>query len=74
VKRFVIDDLREIVSHCGMDGMNHDGGIVATVFHSALIVMVSHGSMRALVCHRVQWYNGLSWVAWVKWFFMVEWA
>ena len=55
MKRFVIDDLREIVSHCGMDGVNHDGGIVATVCHSALTVMVSHGSMRALVCYRVQW-------------------
>ena len=41
MKRFVIDDLREIVSHCGMDGMNHDGGIAATVCHSALIVMVA---------------------------------
>ena len=61
MKRFVIDDLREIVSHCGMDGVNHDGGIVATVCHSALTVMVSHGSMRALVCYSVQWYNGLSW-------------
>ena len=55
MKRSVIDDMREIVSHCGMDGMNRDGGIVATVCHRALIVMVSHGSMRALVCHRVQW-------------------
>lgn len=74
MKRFVIDDLREIVSHCGMDGVNHDGGIVATVCHSALTVMVPHGSMRALVCYRVQWYNGLSWAAWGKWFVMVEWA
>ena len=56
MKRFVIDDLRQIVSHCGMDRMNHDGGIVATVCHSALIVMVSHGSMRALVF--VIGYNG----------------
>lgn len=55
MKRFVIDDLREIVSHCGMDGMNHDGGIVATVFHSALIVMVSHGSCVRLF---VIGYNG----------------
>ena len=72
MKQFVIDDLLEIVSHCGMDGINHDGGIVATVCHSTLNVMVSHGSMRALVCHRVQWF--LSWVAWVKWFVIVEWA
>ena len=62
MKWFVIDDLREIVSYCGMDGMKHDGGIVATVCHSALIVMVSRGSMRVLVCHRAQWYNGWSWV------------
>lgn len=58
--RFVIDVLREMVCHCGMNGMNHDGGIVATVSQCATIVMVSHGSIRALVFHGVQWYNGLS--------------
>lgn len=60
MKRFVKDVLREMVCHCGMNGMNHDGGIVATVSQCATIVMVSHGSIRALVCHGVQWYNGLS--------------
>ena len=74
MKQFIIDVLCEMVCHCGMNGMNYDGGIVATVSQSATIVMVSHGSIRALVCHGVQLYNGLSYVAWVKWFATVEWA
>ena len=74
MKRFIIDVLREMVCHCGMNGMSNDGGIVATVSQSSMIVIVSHGSIRALVCHVVQWYNGLSLVAWVKWFVTVEWV
>ena len=74
MKQLIIDVLCEMVCYCGMNGMNHDGGIVATVSQSATIVMVSHSSIRALVCHGVQWYNGLSYVAWVKWFATVEWA
>ena len=63
MKWFVIDGLRETACHCGVVGMDHDGGIVAKVCHSVMIVTVSHGSTRALVCHVVQWYNGLSWVS-----------
>ena len=51
MKQFIIDVLCEMVCYCGMNGMNHDGGIVATVSQSATIVMVSHSSIRALVCH-----------------------
>lgn len=51
VKWFVLDGLHRMVCHCGVDGMDHDGGIVATVCHSAMTVIVSHGSMRVLVCH-----------------------
>ena len=39
MKRFIIDVLREMVCHCRVDGMDHDGGIVATVCQSATIVM-----------------------------------
>ena len=51
MKQLIIDVLCEMVCHCGMNGMNHDGGIVAAVSQSATIVMVSHSSIRALVCH-----------------------
>lgn len=36
-----------------------------------MIAMVSHGSKDLMVVIR---YNGLLWVAFLKWFVMVEWA
>ena len=43
MKQFIIDVLCEMVCHCGMNGMNHDGGIVATVSHSSKGALVCHG-------------------------------
>ena len=36
--------------------------------------MVSNGSKDLMVCQKVQLCNGLLWVAWMKWFVMVDWA
>ena len=72
MKWFVIDGLRKMVCHSGMDGMDHNGDIFAKVCHNGMIVWTYHGSMRELVCNGVQWHNGLSWVERVKRFFMGE--
>ena len=48
MKRFIIDVLREMVCHCGVDGMDHDGGIVATVCQSAAVNLRAHACFPVL--------------------------
>ena len=51
MKRFIIDELCEMVCHCGMNGMNHDGGIVATVSHLPWVEWLVTSSRSEMVYH-----------------------
>ena len=61
MKRFIIDVLRKMVCHCGVDGMDHDGGIVATVCHSDMIFMTWVEITDSQRSKLMPGFNGFSW-------------
>ena len=47
-------------------------GLAEMVGDGGMIAMFLMEGMGLLVCHKVHWYNGLLWVAWMKWFVILS--
>ena len=43
-------------------------GLAEMVCDGGMIAMISHGRDEPAGLWQVHWYNGLSWVIWMKWF------